>query len=254
MRDFRNLVYSVLDELKILGDDTVWENEHVISIILKYRALLFNQKYKGKKIEIPPAWYQRLSVKFDVNYRRGDYYKSLKEIPTLIDTANIWQYTFVHADGIHTYDFNFINPQRFKNVGKSKWLKNEVYITIDLNRYMYVKSPLEDITKNQFIANENNSNPSLFISEDGLNLLLQELLSDGYVMYDTILDNPIEGYRFNDDNRLDVLDFEFPCEESLIQPILELSIKELGMMNQLPRDTQNNATDESGLATQRQQQ
>ena len=73
---------------------------------------------------------------------------------------------------------------------------------------------------------------------------------DAYVYYDTILDNPIEGYRFNNDNTLDPLDFIFPCEESLIQPIIDLCIKEIGIINGIPRDITNNATDDSSIPKQ----
>ena len=120
MRTYRELVYSILDSVKIFSDDSVWETDHIISILQKYRTLLFNQKYKGKKVEIPFSYYQRLNVYFDTNYSDGSIYQSSKQLPNILDTTNLWQYTFVHNDGMRSENLNFINPQKFKNVGYNK--------------------------------------------------------------------------------------------------------------------------------------
>ena len=65
---YRDIVYAILDETKIISDDALLEVEHIIHICHKYRGLLFTQKYKGKKVEIPFANYQRLNVYFDTSY------------------------------------------------------------------------------------------------------------------------------------------------------------------------------------------
>jgi hypothetical protein len=36
MRNYRELVYSVLDELKMFSDDNVWETGHIVSALNKY--------------------------------------------------------------------------------------------------------------------------------------------------------------------------------------------------------------------------
>lgn len=249
---YREIVYAVLDSTKVISDDSLIEVEHVIYIANKMRSLLFTQKYKGKKVEIPFAYYQRLNVYFDVNYTDGSIYKSFKQLPNILDTTNLWQYTFVSNDGMRSDNLNFINPQRFKNVGYNKWLKNQVYVTIDLDNRMYAKSPKISAGNNIDLIGESGTNT--LISEDGLNQLVAENLVDSYVYYDTILDNPIDGYRFNDDDSLDVLDFIFPCEESLIQPIIDLCLKEIGIINGIPRDTTNNASDDVGIPRQQNQQ
>ena len=253
-RTYRDMVFIIMDEAHILSDDTTFENEHFIFLINKYRSLLFTQKYKGKKVEIPFAYYQRLNVYFDTNYSDGSVYQSFKQIPNILDTTNLWQYTFVHNDGMRSSNLNFINPQRFKNVGYNKWLRNQVYLTIDLDNYMYAKSPGSNLDNTTVLVGEANVDTSeinyALISEDGLNQLAGDNLIDAYVYYDTILDNPIEGYRFNGDNALDPLDFIFPCEESLIQPIIDLCIKEIAAINGIPRDAVNNATDDLSLPKQ----
>lgn len=254
MHTYRDIVYAILDGTRTLSDDALIEVEHVIHICHKYRSLLFNQKYKGKKVEIPFAYYQRLNVYFDPTYKNGEIYQSVKQLPNILDTTNLWQYTFVSNDGMRSENLNFINPQRFKNVGYNKWLKNQVYITIDLDNKMYAKSPGSNLDNAIPLVGEPNPITSeleySLISENGSEQLVAEGLVDSYVYYDTILDNPIEGYRFNGDQTLDVLDFIFPCEESLIQPIIDLCIKEIVAINGIPRDVVNNATDDLSLPKQ----
>lgn len=55
MHTYREIVYIIQDEMKILSDDSIFEPEHFLFLANKYRSLLFNQKYKGKKVEIPFA-------------------------------------------------------------------------------------------------------------------------------------------------------------------------------------------------------
>lgn len=253
-KTYRDMVFIIMDEMKIFSDDSTFENEHFIFLINKYRSLLFTQKYKGKKVEIPFAYYQRLNVYFDPTYKNGEIYQSVKQLPNILDITNLWQYTFVSNDGIRSENLNFINPQRFKNVGYNKWLKNQVYVTIDLDNRMYAKSLGSNLDGAIPLVGESNPITSeleyLLISENGSEQLVAEGLVDSYVYYDTILDNPIEGYRFNGDQTLDVLDFTFPCEESLIQPIIDLCIKEIAAINGIPRDVVNNATDDLSLPKQ----
>ena len=211
-------MFSVLDSVKIFSDDSVWETDHIVSLLTKYRVLLFTQKYKGKKVEIPFANYQRLNVGFTTQIAGTNIYKSTKQIPQILDITDLWKYTFVSGGGIATNNLNFVNPYKFKFVGISKWLSSQKYVTIDMDNFMYIKK--------------------------------NETTTSQILQYDTILDNPIDGYRFNGNDELDVLDFEFPCEESLIQPIIDLCIKEIAATNGIPRDAVNNATDDLSLPKQ----
>lgn len=117
---YREIVYAILDEAKVISDDTLLENEHLIYIANKYRALLFNQKYKGKKVEIPSSYYQRLKVFFTEDGMNVGLVESAKKIPNILDITNFYQYTFVHSDGMNSFNMNFTNPYRFKNVGYNK--------------------------------------------------------------------------------------------------------------------------------------
>lgn len=217
-KTYREIVYIIQDEMKILSDDSNFETDHFVFLANKYRALLFNQKYKGKKVEIPFAWYQRLNVAFTTKITGTNVYKSTKKIPQILDITDLWKYTFVSEGGMITNSMNFINPFKFKFTGFNKWIASQKYVTIDLDSYMYIKKSA--VTTSQILY------------------------------YDTILDNPIDADRFNEINTLDVLDLEFPCEESLIQPIIDLCLKEISAINGIPRDATNNASDDASLPKQ----
>lgn len=248
MHNYREAVYLVLDSLKIFSDDSVWEDSHIVAQLNKFRALLFKQRYLDRKREIPTAFYQRLNVSFDTVYYRGDIYKSTKEIPSSIDNGILHTYTYVSPNGISSMNFNFVNPQRFKVVGYNKWLKNEVYITVDLDNYMYIKSPLGDASNAIPIAGDSSDGTTSLLTDETADYqLVLESLADSYVLFDTILDNPIDADRFNGVNTLDVLDLDFPCDEALFQTIVELTIKEIATLNGIPRDLDNNANDDTSL-------
>ena len=173
-------------------------------------------------MEIPSSYYQRLNILFSPAISGTKIYKSSKQLPNILDITNIWQYTFVSKDGIVSDNINFVNPSKFKMSGHNKWLINQTYATIDIDKYMYLKK--SDVTTTYV------------------------------VVYDTILDNPITADSFSGTNTLDVLDLEFPCEESLIQPIVDQCIKELGTLNQTISDNSNDASDDAQLQQQKQQQ
>lgn len=439
MHTYREIIYAILDEAKVISDDALLENEHLIYIANKYRALLFNQKYKGKKVEIPTSWYQRLNVGFTTKMANSNIYKSIKQLPNTIDMGNQWLYTFASISGIGSNYLNVINSHRFKNVGFNKWTSKQTYCTIDVDKYMYLNSvntvPFQNKNKvlsvsngrlynlysadpnaNQLIpdgwriptkqdvddlvaylggisiagkhlksagdtlwvngaadnssgftslpsgrwdstksypqligqqsytlfsepGNPDNNIGGYFILsawDDGIAFSYEGLSSTktgssiriikedsnyvssvsdsdgntyetvmigsqvwskqnfsstkytdgssigndfsenlpafatfeneidysytstdgniGYIYCDTILDNPIDADRFNEVNTLDILDLEFPCEESLIQPIIDLCLKEVGVINNIPRDAVNNATDDMSIPKQQLQQ
>ena len=250
MSTYREAVYSVLDELKIISDDSLWETDHVVFMLNKYRALLIKQRYGDRKKEIPNQFYQRLNVNFDPNFDTGYLFQSLKKLPYLTDTNGLWISSYAHFDGIKTFNLNFINPKRFKSVGYNKWLKNQIYLTLDLDNYMYIKYPGDSSMYTTFLVdNEGN----YLIDESSQFYLVQEILKEEALKYDAILDNPMDIIAFNEMDLEDPLDLEFPVDQSLLQTILDLAIKELGMANQQGRDVANNAFDDSGLQQQKQQ-
>ena len=97
-KTYKDLVYIVLDELKIFSDDSSFEPEHIVHTLNKYRALLFDQKYRNKKIEIPRSFYQRLKIDLEKPYVNGGIYRSSKTLPDILEIRDIYQYTFISKE------------------------------------------------------------------------------------------------------------------------------------------------------------
>lgn len=198
---YRDMVYMVFDILKITSDDSVWEPDHVIFLLNKYRSLLIKQRYSTIRKDVPLAYYQTINV----TIANG---KSSSPVPRVLNTNGIEIDT--HTDSIKV---NLVSPDRFRYVGNYSWLKSQIYVTIDSNNYVLVKYP-------------DNQQPITSIA------------------LTAILENPLEILSIEPDAYRDPLDYIFPIEAPLQQPILDLVCKELGQANYLPSDERNNAADD----------
>lgn len=214
MRSYREAVYLVLDSVKSFSDDSIWEDEHIVAQLNKYRAILIKQRYLDKKREIPHAFYQRLNIEIN-SEGNGKIFKSKSKIPNSIDNQILNTYAYLSTDGFNTDKISFVIPQRFKTSGSNKWLKNNVFACIGVNSYLYLKIPTEELGG----------------FED--------------LILDTILDNPLEANRMSSAPVSDELSLDFPVDEALYQTIIELVIKEISILNGLPVDNLNNANDDN---------
>lgn len=125
-------------------------------------------------------------------------------------------------------DITYVTNKRFKYTGNNRYLPNVIYGTIGPDEYLYIKS----------------NNPQAYhlckakvtgIFEDSAKA--SELSCDG------------------EDTQCDVMDRNYPLEEALIPPVVELIIKELGGQKYQAEDKQNDAADNlSDIATYIKQQ
>lgn len=217
MTTWRELVYMVLDLLKIHSDDSKFTEDHVMFLLSKYRAFTLNQlKYNknnnGGK-ELSKSNYQSVVVELSSNTpsiehanNKWLYLKSNYEIPAILDIENISISPLNYFDG----DITYVSKERFKFVGHNRFLSNIIYATIGPDNYVYLKC-----------VKENNLIESIEIN--------------------AIFENPKEvgGYS-SYGNMMDSL---FPAEESLIPSILELVLKDLTNGLYKPSDNINDAAD-----------
>lgn len=223
MRTYRDLIYIIFDELKIISDDSVWEPDHIMFLLNKYRAQLLKQRYAGLKKDVPLATYQQLLVDLQVN-PVNNISTSLKAIPNILNLNGIELESSVSPviqDEVDnsTYNFNLITIDRFKYITVNKWLKNCVYVAFDYNRHLVLKG--------------------------GDNVPSKVIIT-------AILEDPREIINFLEESQIpkNIIDLEFPIEEALIPTLTELVIKEIGLANYLPGDQLNNAKDDlEGLNT-----
>lgn len=212
----------VLDELKIVSDDSHFQEEHVLFLLDKYRTFLLKQRYSDIRKEIPESNYQTICVDLkQVNAIDGtsctgaDYMKSLQEIPNMMQVGKQKISSLDYFQG----NFAYTNNERFKYVGNNKYLKNQIYGTIAPDNHLYLKS----------------SNPQMYY--------LEKIKVTG-IFEDSSKAAELQCPDASGEKPCDVMDMEFPIEEALIPPMIELIVKELSGHAYQPADNENNATDD----------
>ena len=216
---YRELVYMVLDELKLISDDSHFQEEHVIFLLDKYRALLLKQNYGTLAREIPDSNYQTICLDLEP-YSVGDscgsedYLRSTNTVPYLLDIGLPRVTSLDPFKG----NFTYVSMDRFKYVGNNRFLKNEVYGTIAPDQYLYMKS----------------NNPQMYhLKKVKVTGVFEDSLKAAELSCD------------DTDNKIcDVMDRQFPIEEALIQPLIQMAVQELGNKLLIPADDVNNASDD----------
>lgn len=220
MRTYRQLVYLVLDELKLISDDSIFTEDHIIFLLNKYRAFLLKQKYSDVRKEIPLSNYQTLCLSLEEHEGieglpcEGTYMRSTKKIPC---PMNIGQ-PRVHSDDYFNGEITYVSRDRLRYVGHNKYLKNIIYASIGPDNYLYFKS----------------SNPQY--------LYLEKVRMTG-IFEDPQAASELQCPDESGNTVCDVLDREFPIEDALIPPMIELVVKELLGAEYRPKDDSNDAND-----------
>ncbi len=218
MSTFREIVYLILDELKLSSDDSYYTEDHIIYMINNYRAFLLKQRYSDIKKSVPDANYQELCItlqpveNLDSSPCEKDstYMKSTTKIPTLMNTSN----TRVYSKLYYTKEIPFVSKDRLKYVGYNRFIPMSVYASRASDSYLYLKG----------------------FSDKVLDITNVKLYG---MFYDAV--EASESYCVKACN---ILDREFPLEEALIPPLVELVVKELLRATYSPEDPVNNAADD----------
>lgn len=228
MSTYKELVYMVLDELKLYSDDAVYTEDHVMLLLDKYRTFLLKQRYSDIKKQIPESNYQTICLDLievpaisGEPCEGGTYLRSKEKVPFLMKIGTPRVYPIDYYQGEITY----VSRERMRYVGYNKYLKNIIYASIGPDNYLYFKS----------------FNPQY--------LYLEKVRMTG------IFEDPKSALELqcpdeNGDTTCDILDRTFPIEDSLVPPIIELVVKELLGAEYRPKDTENNSADDlSNVAT-----
>ena len=218
----------VLDELKLYSDDASYTEEHVMFLLGKYRTFLLKQRYSDVKKQIPESNYQTICLDLievpaisGEPCEGGSYLRSKEKIPFLMKVGNPKVYPVDYYQGEITY----VSRERMRYVGYNKYLKNIIYASIGPDNYLYFKS----------------FNPQY--------LYLEKARMTG-IFEDPQAASELQCPNENGDTVCDVLDREFPIEDALISPMIELVVKELLGAEYRPKDESNNANDAlANLAT-----
>lgn len=215
---FRELTYLVLDEIKQISDDSSFTEDHVIMLLNKYRSFLLKQRYSDIKKMIPESNYQTVNLEvISVPAMSGDhdplgfnYLKSNDKVPIPIQIG----FPRVYVDNYFVGEITYVTRDRMRYVGLSTYMNNIIYTAIGPDKYLYLKNP----------------NASIFAGITTVN-------------FTAIFLDAIEAININHKDE-DILDQDFPIEESLIPPLIELCRNELAPVVYRPTDTKNNANDD----------
>ena len=208
MSTYREVIYMVLDQVKMKVDDNHLEPDHIVSIINKYRASLLKNKYGGQvKKVIPPAYYQTLTIEVDPNTK-----KSLRKLPKLLDIDGMNFTTSIDAVNVlNTFKITLVSPDRFQYLGHNRYLSTILYGTITLDNYFKVRY--------------SGTIPSTFLISG-------------------LLENPMDIIEFSGLEIADPLDLEFPMDEGLMMDLMAATLKEVAGIRIFPEIDKNNAREE----------
>lgn len=221
MSTYRELVYMTLDQLKLVSDDTSFTEEHAIFLLEKYRGFLLKQRYSDIKKQIPESNYQTICLDLievpaisGIPCEGGSYLRSKEKIPTLMQIGNPILSTIDYYQGNITY----VSRERMRYVGHNRFLKDIIYASLGPDQYLYMKSD-----NPQFLYMEQARMTGIF--EDTKRASELQCDEDG-------------------EKKCDILDMEFPIEDALVPPLIELCVKELSGSIYRPEDDKNNASDD----------
>lgn len=223
MAKYKEIVSMVLDELKVTSDDSIFTEGHIIFLAGRYRSFLLKQRYYSDlKKQIPESNYQTLCLDLEkteaidgLPCEGGFYLRTTKPIPDMLPFGITRLYT---SGSYYKGDITFVSKDRFKYTGYNKYLQNIIYATLDPDGRIYLNS-----ANPQFLYLCNAKLTGIFENAEEAS----ELECDNE-------DNPEE---------CDILEREFPLEDSLIAPLIELVTKELSPSIAAPEDKENNADD-----------
>ncbi len=212
----------VLDELKLYSDDALYTEEHVMFLLGKYRTFLLKQRYSDVKKQIPESNYQTICLDLievpaisGEPCEGGSYLRSKEKIPFLMKIGNPMVYPVDYYQGEITY----VSRERMRYVGYNKYLKNIIYASIGPDNYLYFKS-----FNPQYLYLEKARMTGIFEGPQAASELQCPDESGNTVC--------------------DVLDREFPIENALIPPLIQLVVEELTKAEYKPEDKENNSDDD----------
>lgn len=212
----------VLDELKLYSDDASYTEEHVMFLLGKYRAFLLKQRYSDVKKQIPESNYQTICLDLievpaisGEPCEGGSYLRSKEKIPFLMKVGNPKVYPVDYYQGEITY----VSRERMRYVGYNNYLKNIIYASIGPDNYLYFKS----------------FNPQY--------LYLEKARMTG-IFEDPQAASELQCPNENGNTVCDILDREFPIEDSLVPQLVQLVVQELYNHSRSEEDDENNAKDD----------
>lgn len=218
MVTYKQIVYLILDELKLSSDDAYFNEEHILFMLDKYRSEVLSRKYNGNGGSINESNFQEICLELEENgqYQMsfcncGHYLRSKKEVPWLLSISN----PIVFSGNFYDNNICYVSKERMSHVGYNKYLNNFIYCSIGPDNHLYLKS----------------ANPQF--------LYLEKVYMKG------IFENPeaADNLSCNENKEDDIMDRIYPIEDELIPDMIAAILRDLLGYVYNPQDKTNNADD-----------
>lgn len=227
------IVYMCMDELKLLSDDSIFTEEHLIFLLKKYRSFLIKKEQDKEKTSTDMASefeYQQICLDLekvaaiDGEPCTGGYYlRTTQKIPKILEGTQPRVYPIDYYQGVN---ISYVSRDRMRFIGSNPYLKNIIYTSLGPDLHLYL----------------NSSNPQFFyLKQLRVNAIFEDFDSAADLLCDS--DGTSES--------CDVLDAEFPIRDYLVPPLIELIVKELSGVKYQPKDNENNASDDLSKVAQK---
>ena len=222
----KELVYSILDLLKVSSDDSFWTEEHIIFLCKKYRSFLIKKeqdKEKGSQDIVSDFEYQQICLDLEKvpaidgePCTEGYYLRTIQKIPKILEGTQPRVYPLDYYQGIN---ITYVSRDRMRYVGTNPYLQNILYTSIGPDLHLYLNS---------------NNSQFLYLKKLRMSAIFEDI-------------DEAAGLLCNSDGEsqsCDVLDMEFPIRDYLVPPLIELVVKELSGNFLRRPDEINNAKDD----------
>lgn len=215
---YKEIVYLILDEMKLTNDDSVINENHIVFLASKYRNMILKQRYSDIKKPIPESNYQTICLDLQKSNNiegvpcAGTMLKSVQQIPNLMKIG----VQRVYPQNYYLGEITYISRDRMKYVGYNPSLQNIIYASLGPDNHIYLKS-----SNPQFLNLQKVSFTGIFDDAEAAALLKCN----------------------NSEVNCDILDMDFPLEAALVPDVISLVVKELLSAEYRPEDLQNDNQD-----------
>ena len=127
MSTFREIIYMILDEMKISTDDSYFTEDHIMYLINKYRVLILKQRYSDIKKQIPEC--KELTICLDLievpaisgePCEGGSYLRSKEKVPFLMQIGVPKIYPIDYYQG----EISYVSREWMRYIGYNNYLQN----------------------------------------------------------------------------------------------------------------------------------
>lgn len=241
----REIVYMILDELKLFSDDATYTEDHIKFLAGKHRALLLQQMQQDSKNIISSSNYQTLCITvepFEASpnspFPGEDYsgcqwgynfnavpdedavlfLRSVQKIPSMIGSFA----PRISTGNYYISNIVYVTPERMRFVGFNKFMRNIIYCSLNSDGHLY------------FTCNNRNYERLEHLQISGI-----------FEDYEAAADLSCSAQDVEDP-----LDADFPIDPALVPQLIQNVVKELLGAIYRPKDPANNANDDlADLAT-----